>query len=152
MCTSSVVNNHFCHLFVYLQAANEGLHVEALFRVFSLFKTKVVQKWGNFERLFCKDYISKMLSGLHLNLNIRTSGMALKHTHNPSVKDSFTITVLAMLDSYIGLTEIFILSTSLIPHLLSELELFWLYAFFSRLLPLDACSVFKVQLLHIQQK
>lgn len=67
---------------------------------------------------------------VHLNLNIRTSGMALKHTNNPSVKDSFTVTVLAMLDSYIGLTEIFILSTSLIPHLLSELELIWLYACF----------------------
>lgn len=102
MCTSSVVNNHFRHLFVYLQAANESLHVEPLFRFFSLFKTKVVPKWGNFERLFCKDYICKMLSMVHLNLNIRTSGTALKHTHNPSVKDSFTI----MLDSYIGLTEI----------------------------------------------
>lgn len=79
MCTSSVVNNHFRHLFVYLQAANEGLHVEPL---------------------------CKMLSMVHLNLNIRTSGTALKHTHNPSVKDSFTITVLAMLDGYIGLTEI----------------------------------------------
>lgn len=66
MCTSSVVNNHFRHLFVYLQAANEGLHVEPLF---------------------------KMLSMVHLNLNIRTSGTALKHTHNPRVKDSFTISV-----------------------------------------------------------
>lgn len=89
---------------------------------------------------------------VHLNLNIRTSGMELKHTNNPSVKDSFTVTVLAMLDSYIGLTEIFILSTSLIPHLLSELELIWLYACFFPLLPLQVCSVFKVQFLHMQQK
>lgn len=49
MCTSSVVNNHFHHLFVYLQAANGGLHMEASYRLFSLFKTKVVPKWGNFE-------------------------------------------------------------------------------------------------------